>query len=82
MKETNVEKAVLIQHGGEFDNSYHVECQNKFPGCFASAMLIRPNEGSDSIRKWADQGIVGIRLGASSRALTSDPLEHWSIANN
>jgi len=81
MKEANVEKAVLIQHGGEFDNNYHVECQNKFPGCFASAMLVHPNEGSDNIQKWAEKGIVGIRLGASSRALTSNPLEHWSSAN-
>ncbi|MEE3232977.1 MAG: amidohydrolase family protein [Candidatus Latescibacterota bacterium] len=81
MRETEVEKAVLIQHGGEFDNSYHIECINKFPNCFASAMLVSPDDEGDSIHKWAEQGIVGIRLGASSRAQTSNPLAHWSTAN-
>ena len=81
MEEANVEKAVLIQHGGEFDNSYHIECMNKFPNYFASAMLVSPDDKGDSIHKWAEQGIVGIRLGASSRALNSNPLVHWSTAN-
>jgi len=40
MDSSDVDKAVLIQHAGETDNSYHVECLQKFPGRFASAMIV------------------------------------------
>ena len=81
MEETGVEKAVLIQHGGEFDNSYHIQCMNTFPNRFTSAMLVPQDDEGDDIHKWAEQGIIGIRLEASSRTRTSNPLIQWSTAN-
>ncbi len=80
METCSVDKAVLIQHAGETDNSYHVECLQRFPGRFASAMIVAPDDDGRAIRRWAEQGIVGIRLPASSRANGSDPLAHWRTA--
>jgi L-fuconolactonase len=80
METCNVANAVLIQHAGETDNSYHVECMQRFPGRFASAMIVEPDDDGRQIRHWAEQGIGGIRLAASSRAQAADPLAHWRTA--
>ena len=80
MEQAHVDKAVLIQHGGEIDNSYHVECMQQHPGRFASAMGVAHDDDGTQIHHWADQGIVGLRLGATARAQTSDPLAQWKAA--
>ena len=80
MESSGVDKAVLIQHAGETDNSYHVECLRQYPDRFASAMVVEADDDGTRIRHWAEQGIVGIRLGASSRATSKDPLAHWRTA--
>ncbi len=80
MESSGVDKAVLIQHAGETDNSYHIECLRQYPERFASAMVVEPDDDGTRIRHWADQGIVGIRLPASSRATSQDPLAQWRTA--
>ena len=35
MDANDVDKAVLVQHRGAFDNSYLLECASRFPGRFA-----------------------------------------------
>lgn len=80
MEHAQVDKAVLIQHGGETDNSYHVECLQQHPGRFASAMAVEPDDDGTQIRHWAAQGIIGIRLSATSRAQNADPLVQWRTA--
>ena len=80
MERAQVDKAILIQHAGETDNSYHVECLQQHPGRFASAMVVEPDDDGTRIRHWAAQGIVGIRLPAASRAQNADPLSQWKTA--
>jgi L-fuconolactonase len=80
MDNSGVDKAVLIQHGGETDNSYHVECLQKFPGRFASAMIVENDDDGTHIRRWAEQGIVGIRLPAVARTSSGEKLAQWRTA--
>ncbi len=80
MRQSSVDKAVLIQHQGQTDNSYHVECLRSDPRRLASAMLVEKTDTGEKMRHWTEQGIVGIRLNADSRAEASDPLVQWRTA--
>ena len=80
MDTCDVNQAVLIQHAGETDNAYHVQCMERFPGRFAAAMIVAPEDDGRQIRRWAERGVVGIRLPANSRAQCADPLAHWRTA--
>ena len=80
MEQSGVDRAVLIQHQGTTDNSYHVECLQAHSDRLASAMIVESTDGGERMRYWADQGLVGIRLGADSRAEASDPLAQWRTA--
>ncbi|MBI1928235.1 amidohydrolase, partial [Candidatus Poribacteria bacterium] len=81
MGQAGVDKAILIQHQGNTNNSYHVECLKSYPGRFAAAMIVERSDTGEKLRYWAEQGIVGIRLSADSRAETADPLAQWRTAN-
>ena len=80
MEQAGVDKAVLIQHQGNTDNSYHVECLQSYPGRFAAAMIVEKTDTGKKIRYWAEQGIVGIRLSADSRVAAADALAQWRTA--
>ena len=62
MEQSGVDRAVLIQHQGTTDNSYHVECLQAHPDRLASAMIVESTDDGEQMRYWADQGLVGIRL--------------------
>ena len=81
MEQAHVSKAVLIQHAGNTNNSYHVQCLHSHPNRFASAMIVEASDTGEKIGFWAEQGIVGIRLHADSRSKTIDPLAHWRAAD-
>ena len=81
MEQANVSKAVLIQHAGNTDNRYHIQCLRSSPNRFAAAMIVEANDTGEKIHLWAEQGIMGIRLRADSRADTADPLAHWRAAD-
>ena len=40
MTRNHVDKAVLIQARGFFDNSYLIECKRRFPGRFAVVVIV------------------------------------------
>jgi L-fuconolactonase len=80
MDRNGVEKAVFIQYMGNADNSYMVDSMAAHPGRFQAAMIVTADDDGTQIRKWAEQGIVGIRLGLDSRAKGPDPLTHWRTA--
>jgi L-fuconolactonase len=80
MARAGVAQAVFIQYMGNFDNQYIVDCMAAYPGKFAAAMLVAPDDDGSQIRHWAAQGINGIRLAANSWAATSDPLVQWRTA--
>ncbi len=80
MDQCGVAQAVLIQHMGHYDNRYHQDCLQRFPGRLASAMLVEPEDDGTRIRQWALGGQAGIRLRPTSRVRAADPLVQWRTA--
>ena len=74
MRQSGVQGAVLIQYMGNADNTYLLSCMADNPGTFQAAMIVEPEDDGTQIRKWAERGIVGIRLPADSRSKGTDPL--------
>ncbi|MBE84366.1 amidohydrolase [bacterium] len=81
MGKSGVDKAVLIQYAGNADNTYMLNAMAAHPGKFQSAMIVTPDDDGTQVRKWAERGIIGIRLSVDSRAEGSDPLAHWRAAD-
>lgn len=83
MKRNGVEKAVLIQYGGSYDNSYELECARNHPGRFAPVVLVDSERGdaADTLAMWAGRGAVGIRLHPETRSPGEDPLSIWKKAD-
>jgi L-fuconolactonase len=82
MNANDVDRAVLIQHRGTYDNGYLLECARRFPGRFAVVAMVdtsRP-EAPSALEKWASEGVVGVRLGPTERSPGSDPLAIWRKA--
>ncbi len=73
MDRNHVDQAVLIQMLGQYDNEYQFECERRYPGRFASVVLVDTAE-PDAPRRLEDlaaQGAKGIRL------RPDDPLTIW-----
>ena len=64
MDTNGVDKALLVQHRGAFDNSYLLECASRYSGRFAVAALVDALEdGAPSrLTEVAAQGAVAVRL--------------------
>jgi L-fuconolactonase len=64
MDRNAVQRAVLIQVGGQYDNSYHEECIRRCPGRFASVVLVnvQRNDALVLLEEWVTRGAVGVRL--------------------
>ncbi|MFH1574978.1 MAG: amidohydrolase family protein [Acidobacteriota bacterium] len=80
MDRNGVGKAVLIQYMGNPDNAYIVETLERYPGRFSATMIVEAEDDGARVRRWAEQGIPGIRLPADSRARCADPLAQWRAA--
>ena len=80
METSGVSQAVLIQYGGNSDNRYLADCLQRYPGRFAAAMIVDADDDGTAMRRWAEAGLTGIRLGAGSRAQAADPLAQWRTA--
>ena len=82
MTVNGVEKAVLIQHAGAYDNSYLFECASRFPGRFSVVVLVDTSQTDalSALERWTAQGAVGVRLGAATRSPGPDPLSIWRKA--
>ena len=82
MDSNRVEKAVLIQHGGSYDNTYLLECARGSPGRFAVVVIVdtsRPDAPS-TLEDWAQLGAGGVRLDPTARSPGPDPLAIWRKA--
>jgi L-fuconolactonase len=82
MNRHGVDKATLIQIGGEFDNAYLMECVRRFPGRFSAVALVdtsRP-DATERLKEWVSQGVEGIRLRPTERSPGRDPLAIWRVA--
>lgn len=82
MNANAVDRAVLIQHRGTYDNTYLFECARRFPGRFAVLVMVDTSQenAGEALEKWAAQGAVGIRLGPAERSPGPDPLAIWRTA--
>lgn len=82
MDRHGVEKAVLTQVLGQFDNSYHEACQSRFPGRFASVGAVDAADPAapQQVRDWAARGMKGLRLRPEARSPGEDPLAVWRTA--
>ncbi len=84
MDMNGVEKAVLIQHVGNFDNRYLVECMRRFPERFVAVVgvdVARPDAADTLERMAREAGVVGIRLHPTHRSPGVDPLAIWRKAD-
>lgn len=82
MERNGVDKAVLVQIRGKYDNSDELEATRRYPGKFAVVVLIDtvdPNAPA-VLEKWARQGAAGIRLDPGDRTPGADPLVIWRKA--
>ena len=77
-----VDKAVLIQHMGTYDNTYILECAKRFPGRFAVVVGVDTSQtdATVALEKWADQGAAGVRLSPTVRSPGPNPLAIWRTA--
>ncbi len=80
MERTGVDQAVFIQYQGNTDNRYLVDVMEAHPGRFAAAMIVPDDDDGSAVRRWAGEGIVGIRLHADFRGRGADSLAHWRAA--
>ena len=82
MARNDVDKAVLIQINGMYDNSYLIECMRRFPGRFSVVALVDTDnlDAPQRLAEWVEQGVEGIRLRAVARSPGSDHLAIWRKA--
>lgn len=83
MEHSGVEKAVLVQYGGNYHNDYELECVRRYPGRFAAVVLVDTNDpgAPEELERWTREGAVGVRLNASVRSPGADPLAIWRKAS-
>ncbi len=82
MDANGVEKAVLVQHRGSYDNSYLLECARQLPGRLSVVGMVDVgrHDAPDELERWAEQGVTGLRLYAHQRSPGPDPLAIWKRA--
>ncbi len=82
MDTNDVDAAVLIQHGGTYDNSYLFKCASRFPGRFRVVVMVDPEDSdpTGTLEQLAERGAAGIRLSPEARVSGPDPLALWKKA--
>ena len=83
MDANGVDKAVLIQHNGAFDNSYLFECSARYLERLAVVAMVDVSQpdAPDTLEQWAKEGAVGVRLWPTWRSPGADPLAIWLKAS-
>jgi L-fuconolactonase len=83
MDRAGVRHAVLVQIGGYFDNEYQESCLRRYPGRFASVVLVdwqRPDAVAQLEALVARGTVSGLRLRPEARSPGGDPLAIWRAA--
>ena len=82
MDRHGVEHAVLVQINGQTDNGYQREAVRRFPGRFASVVMVNTADASatEHLKREADLGACGVRLHPDTRSPGRDPLHIWHTA--
>jgi L-fuconolactonase len=82
MHRCGVDRAVLVQIYGQYDNSYQRDCVESGSGSLASVVAVdvqRP-DACGQLETLAAAGAVGLRLAANDRSPGADPLAIWRTA--
>jgi L-fuconolactonase len=82
MDRHGVDRAVLIQINGQFDNSYQAEAVRRYPNRFCSVVLVDPllPDAVQTLGRLAAEGASGVRLSPRLRSPGEDPLALWRAA--
>ncbi len=82
MEQNGVDRAVLVQHRGEYDNGYLLECARANPGRFSVMGLVdgsRP-DAAQTLSAWQAKGVGSVRLTVPGEAGGGDPPSLWRAA--
>lgn len=82
MDRNDVDHAILIQMMGQTNNAYQTECVRKYPGRFASVVIVdasRP-DAVQTLERLANEGASGVRFNPTTRSPGDDPLAIWRAA--
>ena len=82
MDANGVDKGVLIQHRGMYDNQYLIECTKRFQDRFEAVVIVDiiKSNAIATLEDWANRGARGIRLAPTDRSPGDDPLAIWRKA--
>ena len=82
MERKGVSHAILIQMQGQFNNAYQADCLRRYPGRFASVVVVdpAPPDVPETLGRLVDDGATGLRLNAAARSTGDDPLLIWREA--
>ena len=82
MDANDVGHAVLVQMQGQTDNSYQFDCLLKYPGRFASVVIVDAEspDAAAELERLAGQGAAGVRFRPAVRSPGEDPLAIWRAA--
>ncbi|MBV9171677.1 MAG: amidohydrolase family protein [Chloroflexi bacterium] len=82
MDRNGVDAAILIQINGQYDNAYQAECVKRYPGRFASVVMVdhaKP-DAPQTLERLHAEGASGVRLAPTVRSPGDDPLAIWHAA--
>jgi L-fuconolactonase len=82
MDRCGVDRAVLVQMLGQFDNAYQQSCASRWPDRFASVVAVDPArlDAIATLRRLAAEGARGVRLRPTARSPGDDALAIWREA--
>jgi L-fuconolactonase len=82
MDANGVEKATLVQVGGQFDNRYVIGCVRRFPKRFCALVIVDTDrrDAPEMLEHWVGEGAVGVRLRPTARSPGPEPLAVWRRA--
>lgn len=83
MDRNGIDKAVLVQLNGQYNNAYQFECVARYPDRLASVAIVdvERTDATDLLAQLAEQGAQGVRLRADVRSPGDDPLAIWKQAH-
>ena len=82
MDQNGVDKAVLIQFRGVFDNTYMADCVGRYPGRFSMVAIVdtEKDEAPELLEEWVKKGAEGVRLSPAARSPGQDAVAIWRKA--
>lgn len=80
MDTSGIDKAILVQYGGQFDNTYEKEVCERHPGKFAPWGMVdtsKPDAAHFFTEAVERDGMVGFRVPAGARSVNGNPWAMW-----